>query len=110
MLANLYDPFVKSVMSYVLGIPNPGYNAKLIYSSVFYVAKPKMISDWYELMEHFEKHQSSGDDNLLIAQYFIRQQPMEQWEVWRRILSKSFDIADKNILKQELEEFNARTY
>lgn len=113
LLANKEMPGLPSITAYLLGLITPGFRTDKIVNPVFYIAKPRVQSSWDDLMNYFIRHPKGGEDNMLAAQLFIRDQPRKDRQMWEDILAKRYKLSWEQYLRHHLfneEETNESTY
>ena len=102
--ANKDMPGLFKVLAYSLGMIKPGYKLSDIDRPIFYVAPPKIYSEWDDLMCYYLRHPTGGDDNILVTYFFLRQQSKQERGMWHDVLSKRYEIGDKIYIKHQFYE------
>ena len=111
--ANVEMPGLMSKVAYLLGMIPPGFKENLIVKPLFYVAEPRLMESWDDLMIWFLRHPKGGEDNILIAQRYLRSKHRYERKQWEDILAKKYRLGNELYLIHyffEEEKFNESTY
>lgn len=111
--ANIEMPGLMSKVAYLLGMIPPGFKESLIVKPLFYVAEPKIMESWDDLMIWFLRHPKGGEDNILAAQAYLRRKHRDERKQWEDILAKKYRLGSEQYLKHyfyEEERFSESTY
>lgn len=83
---NKNNPIFISMLRYSLGSPKTWLTKEKLDGHYFYIDEPDYITDWLTLMKYYEINQDDTEEDIVIAQLYLRNLDDDIKEPVRRIL------------------------